>query len=298
LSSSERLHNNAKAGKAWAQAMLAVELYDGTSVVPTTHQNKRQALKWFKVAAEQGHRDAQYRLGRPNENGDRECRIQKSIERAKEYYTAAIYENASPECLFSMAWICLEDDGDEDKALRCFTLSAAQGLKEAQHALGSLFKEGNRCGLNQSFDSALFWMKKAALQKDVNAIEALPYLLLNCSKETITGGPSQYYPEALYWARQSQGRSRGPERLQHLETMMAKICSHCLVRLADSGESRRNRCSKGHATYYCGRKCQAEHWKTGQREDCYDKEKPNNDANKEVAKLQQYCQAFTLGGAS
>ena len=73
----------AKGGDARAQYHLGFSYYNGEGVT----QDKKEAVKWYRLAAEQGHALAQYNLGVSYDNG--EGVTQDKEEAAKWYHLAA-----------------------------------------------------------------------------------------------------------------------------------------------------------------------------------------------------------------
>ena len=96
------LSQKAAAGDPAAQVQLGMRYALG---VP---RNIREAMKWFRLAADQGYADGQYRLG-------------------------GMYDVAqSPQ--------------NPAEAIKWYTLAAKQGHKDAQYRLGVMFDQGRGTG--------------------------------------------------------------------------------------------------------------------------------------------------------
>ncbi len=87
--------------------------------------NKKEAVKWYKKAAEQGYADAQYYLGNAYSKGE-----------------------GVPE--------------DPKEAVKWYRKAADQGYKFAQFFLGSAYSEGEGVPVNK--EEAVIWYKKSAIQ--------------------------------------------------------------------------------------------------------------------------------------
>jgi TPR repeat protein len=116
------LLESAKRGNSRAQALLGNMYGDGRGVP----QDFGQAMEWYRKAAEQGHRFAQYSLGLG-------------------YMTGL---GGLPE--------------DDAKAARLYDASARQGLPEAQAELGIAYEFG--FGVPRNRQTAIYWLDQAARQ--------------------------------------------------------------------------------------------------------------------------------------
>jgi TPR repeat protein len=94
------------------------------------HGDYGEALKWYRLAADQGNAAAQFALGGMYENG-------------------------------------LGLPQDYAKAVKWFRLAAAQGYANAQYELGILYDDG--LGVQQDYAQAADWFRLAAAQGDAGA---------------------------------------------------------------------------------------------------------------------------------
>jgi uncharacterized protein len=120
------LKAKARSGNADSQFELGV-LYENGEDVP---QDFKQAVIWYRKAAEQGDSDAQYSLG-----------------------FAYCYGQGIPR--------------DFSQASEWFRKAAEQGHAKAQHLLGVLYRDGD--GVPQDYVQAATWTRKAAEQNNAEA---------------------------------------------------------------------------------------------------------------------------------
>ena len=130
-----------------------------TKKVSEYPRDYKEAVKWYRLAAKQGHPPAQYNLGAMKENGFG-C-SQNFKEAAKLYRYAADQGLAAAQHKMGLMF----ENGmgvtqDYAEALKCFRLAAEQGHPEAQTHLGSLYAHGK--GVSQDYGEAKRWFDKAA----------------------------------------------------------------------------------------------------------------------------------------
>ena len=99
--------------------------------------NKKEALKWYKKAAEQGYGEAQYNLGLMYDNGE-------GVEINKQ------------------------------EAIKWYKKSAKKGIAQAQYDLAVTYYNGD--GIKQDIGEAIYWFQKAAKQGYESSIQALKAL--------------------------------------------------------------------------------------------------------------------------
>ena len=79
-------------------------------------------------------------------------------------------------------------------------------------------------------------------------------------------------PEAMFWYRRSDARARSPDDVDcpfaRMEQKIRERCANCTIPL---DRERKMCCVECKAMYYCGRDCQAAHWKAGHKKDCVKK---------------------------
>jgi TPR repeat protein len=114
--------SKANQGDAGAQFILGLLYYRGLG----TQQDTKQAVYWYTKAAEQGHVQAQYKLGR-------------------------LYRGSEDEV-----------PQDYKQSVYWYTKAAEQGFIQAQYKLGYMYEYGEVAP--QDYKQAFFWYTKAAEQ--------------------------------------------------------------------------------------------------------------------------------------
>jgi len=116
-------------------------------------------LQMYKIAAQQGHADAQALLGYCYANGigytlDRKLAIQYYMQAIEQQHHIAEYELG---CVYRDA---PSNEKDYDKAVLWFTKAAHAGNMDAQFALGQCYADGMGVEANQ--EEAELWFGRAA----------------------------------------------------------------------------------------------------------------------------------------
>lgn len=155
----------AEQGHAEAQFNLGKCLAEGTGVT----KNEAEAVTWYRKAAEQGNADGQTALGSSYFYGGG---VQQDYnEAAKWYRKAANQGHASAQdflgLMYGLGFGVTQDDGE---SYTWYRKAAEQGHAGAQTSLGLL------CGKSDYDFEAVKWFKKAAEQGDAHA----QYLLGRC----------------------------------------------------------------------------------------------------------------------
>ena len=153
----EHLLPAAEAGHAEAQYRLGKMYDDGDGV----EQSYEEAARWYQLAADQGDVYAQYNLGVMYENGDG---VEQSYEEAANWYQQAA-DQGDADAQYNLGSMYENGDGVEqsyEEAATWYQQAAEQGLTDAQNKLGSLYANGD--GVEQSFEEALTWYQQAAEQ--------------------------------------------------------------------------------------------------------------------------------------
>ena len=161
LSDIEGLKRIAEAGNARAQHELGRHYYEGDDEGGVT-QDFSEAVKWYRLAAEQGNSDAQYSLGLCYQGG--EGVPQDDSEAAKWFFKAADQGNAVAQRTLSLLYsrgAGLPQDSIE--AVKWCRLAATQGDVEAQCMLGDMYRYGYG-SIQQDLIEAANWYGKAAIQ--------------------------------------------------------------------------------------------------------------------------------------
>jgi len=123
-------------------------------------------VKWFTLAAEQGHVDAQYNLGQIHRLGKG---VPKNDKTAVKWFTLAA-EQGDAKAQFNLGVKYANGNGvpENDKiAVNWYTKAAEQGNDRAQYNLGNMYANGN--GVPENDKIAVRWFTKAAEQGHVKA---------------------------------------------------------------------------------------------------------------------------------
>jgi len=150
----EILKNKAIAGDPVFQHRVGECYRWGTGI----EQNQEEAVKWFKLAAGQGHSDAQFHLGYAFHYGEGAA---KNFDESVTWYElAAAQEHAIAQNNLAL---CYEEGNgvtqDYNEAIRLYNLSAAQGFWLASRNLGNLYKVGR--GVVKDLETAQKHYEKA-----------------------------------------------------------------------------------------------------------------------------------------
>jgi TPR repeat protein len=132
-----------------------------------------EAVKWYRMAAEQGNVDAQYDLGVCSQNGNG---VAQDLDEAVKWYRMAA-EHGDVEAQFILGWRSEYGQGvtkDPVEAVRWYRMAAEQGNTGGQYYLGACFENG--IGVAKDLVEAVKWYRMAAEQGDADAREQLEHL--------------------------------------------------------------------------------------------------------------------------
>ena len=165
------------------------EMYAGRGVP----EDDAEAIKWYRLAAEQGNVDAQYDLGFMYAFGPGVP--QDDAEAVKWYRLAA--EQGHPDAQFNLGLMYVKGKGvpqDYAEAMKWYRRAAEQGHAVAQTNLGIMYEYGQ--GVPQDYAETMKWYRKAAEQG--NAIAQSNLGVMYSNRETPK--PLPYMRPRLYWA--------------------------------------------------------------------------------------------------
>jgi hypothetical protein len=124
-------------------------------------QNPSEAVKWYRLAADQGYADSRNNLGVMYEHGRG---VPQSLSEAVEWYRlAADQGNAAAQN--NLALMYEEGRGvpkNDNEAFKWYRLAAEQGHAQAQNNLGFMYSNGR--GVSQNNPEAVKWYRLAADQ--------------------------------------------------------------------------------------------------------------------------------------
>lgn len=159
----QALLKKAESGDAEAQRQLGDLYFFGDTGLP---KDPVKAVEWYRRAADQGHADAQFNLGRCYETG---IGAKKSLTDAVMWYRMAAGKgNAASQ---NNLGLCYRYGNGVVKsaaeALYWFRKSADKGDASGQHNLADMYLRGE--GVEQNFAEAVNWFMKSAEQGDAGA---------------------------------------------------------------------------------------------------------------------------------
>ena len=154
-------------GDASAQYSLGLAYYFGQG---TIGKNKSKSFYWHEKAANQGHNDSQFYVGKMYNEGDG---VKKNTEKAVDWFTKSA-ENGNDNAQFMLGHIYVVGDGIEknyEVAAYWFEKAAMQGNPSAQNNLGLMYEKGH--GLEQNKNKAIAWYMEAAKNGSIKSKERL-----------------------------------------------------------------------------------------------------------------------------
>jgi TPR repeat protein len=175
----EKLRQAAEQGHAEAQFRLGVMHGNGDEV----DLDHAAAIHWFSQAARQGHESALINLAWVYANG---AGVDIDENRARELYLlAANHGSAKAQYIVATMYRFAQYGVEKDlgKALEYYTQSANQGLAKAQLALGKLLIEEPQIEKNDML--ALQWLSLAHANGDKKAEDYIKKLLEQMSPEDL-----------------------------------------------------------------------------------------------------------------
>jgi len=135
-----------------------------------SNSDYEEALKWYRKAAEQGHADAQFKLGVCYSNG---YNVAKDYKEAAKWFRKAA-EQGQADAQDALGVYYLFGYGvakDYKEAAKWFRKAAEQGNANAQYNLGDCYSNGY--GIAKDYKEAVKWLRKAAEQGNERAIGIL-----------------------------------------------------------------------------------------------------------------------------
>jgi hypothetical protein len=180
------LLEKAQQGDAWAQCSLGWHYRVGREV----SQDYKEAVKWYRMAADQNDANAQFNLGCLYFFGNGVD--QNYSEAVRLYHLAA--DQGYAEAQYNLG-VCYEEGKgvvkNDVESTQWFRRAAEQGFAKAQACLGALYYDGQ--GVPQNYETAVEWFRLAANQ----GFDLAQYNLGQCYKEG--KGVSESDVEAAKW---------------------------------------------------------------------------------------------------
>jgi len=189
------LRERAEAGDPQSQTLLGSMYAAGGKGLP---QDDRQAVSWYRKAAEQEYAPAECLLGQEYENGH--GGLPKDDVEAVSWYRKAA-ERGEKTCQLDLGLMYEEGRGglprNDMQAMLWFRKAAGQGVSRAQYHLGAMYAEA-RGGLPKDDNQAVSWFRKAADEGYAPAQNSLGLMYKNGR-----GGLSPDDAQAAYWYRRA-----------------------------------------------------------------------------------------------
>ncbi|MDR0869679.1 MAG: sel1 repeat family protein [Planctomycetaceae bacterium] len=158
-------------------------------------KDEKEAVKWFRKAAEQNDAFAQNNLANYYNNGA--GGLDKNEKKARELYQKAVEQGlaVAQSQLGNCYYFGKGVDKDFTEAVRWFRKAAEQGNTNAQFSLGNAYCNGE--GVDKDFTEAVKWYRKAAEQGDAPAQYNLGVMYHKGA------GVDKDFTEAVKWYRKA-----------------------------------------------------------------------------------------------
>ena len=161
-------------------------------------ERNEETLEWYKMRAEQGVAEAQFKLGLMYESGQG---ITQNLTNAVELFRDAANKN-HPEAQYRLGLMYESGRGlpiHLPKAVEWFQNAAKNSHPEAQYKLGLMYESGR--GVPTHLPSAVEWFRKAAIQDHPEAQYKLGLMYESGQ------GLSLHLPNAVEWFRKAAKNS-------------------------------------------------------------------------------------------
>lgn len=142
------------------------------------YKDDKEAITWFRKAAEQGDSDGQFFLGLMYRDG---TGVPQNDEEAVKWYLLAADQGnlAAQNSLGNMYYLGHGISKNYEMAVKWYRLAAEQGHADSQYDIGVMYRDGT--GLPQDDEEALKYFQLAADQGNTEAQKSLT--LLKCFKQ-------------------------------------------------------------------------------------------------------------------
>ncbi|MHB9148020.1 MAG: SEL1-like repeat protein [Candidatus Amoebophilus sp.] len=173
----EYVEGHTKDGDALTQIILGYMYETGQGV----EQDDKEAVEWYRKAAEQHHPIAQNHLGDMFYAGEG---VRFNYQEATKWYRAAA-EQGYALAQANLGYMYRKGFGvqpDNAEAIKWYKNAARQGNIAAQYGLALMYKKGK--GFKQkSYTKAIKWLEIAASQEDTNAQTELGAIYKDCLRD-------------------------------------------------------------------------------------------------------------------
>jgi len=266
------IRHSAENGRSWAQITVGTWYWNGSDGCPV---DKREALKWVELAAEQHHPRALGMLAGMYKDGVYGIVTQSESRAMSLRKEAADLGNSRAQAeLAHMYQYRNSGEEDQQKAALYMTLAGATQGGQASCHLGESFYYG-LAGFNKSLYRAKHYFEEAAGNNDDAAYYLLAMTLLELNAIEYKGVKSVpghcCIPKVLFWARKAlaseQYKARAIQLIEQVLSTRKQFCANC-KRNAECLSEKMKQCVRCKAAWYCGRECQVKHWKDGHKTEC------------------------------
>lgn len=183
----------AERGDAKAQYLLGLTFETQTEML-----NYSEAFKWYKTAAKQGYRDAEFALAQMYSMGHG---VKKDATEAANWLRKAA-DHGDNSAKTALGFRYLSGEGvpqDYPMAISILRPSAEKGDTGAQGALGKLYAEGK--GVKQDYEEAYYWLSLPSKchNNDKDVLKALDDVSKHLTPQQIFGLDKRVF--AFHWPR-------------------------------------------------------------------------------------------------
>jgi TPR repeat protein len=171
------------------------DYFSGQALLPKDY---KEAMHWYRIAADQGSAAAQVSVGAMYENG---LGVKRDYAEALRWYREAA-DQGYTAAVVSIGSMYITGEGVEQdyaEGLRWYLKAADQGFVQAQYIVGDYYENGR--GVQENYAEALRWYQKAADQDYASAQNNIGYLYERGK------GVNQDDAEALRWYRKASERN-------------------------------------------------------------------------------------------
>lgn len=188
-----------------AQFLLGL-IHENGNGIP---KDREMAIHLYRLAAEQGHPEAQVNLGSLLEEG-----TPGQLEEAVYWYTVAAEQNAMVQAQYNLGILYFIGKGVKQnfsQALKLFTQAAQKGDVESTILVGSMHEKGQ--GILKMPEEAIYWYKKA-IQKGSHDAQFKLASLLDRGINQNEKNPVEAFPLFLEIAK--KGHPEAQYRVGHM----------------------------------------------------------------------------------
>ena len=257
----------------WAQYAVATRYLNGKDSYPL---DEKEGLKWLELAVANRHPKAMCYLANMYDTG-----VDGIVKMSEPKASALMKEAADLGNALAQSWYavsCSGSGGDPQTTFMYATLAYSQGESLAANDLGRIFcyeAVSAQFGNKKALYTAKYYLEVAAKEGIRSAYYPLAMTLSQLNEIQYKGMGSipghSSTPTVLYWARKAVGdrdvNNRAKQLVGELEGLGKTHCANC-EKDAKCFSAPLDACGKCKAVWYCGRKCQVEHWKAGHKKDC------------------------------